>query len=1077
MDWKFLRAFFIFLLSSCLWLQLLLFLKIDTISAQDAEPPTISPKLHEMYKLPASAGELLVCGESRDESSSCPVELSAMYQQIGHSCATSYTDFLSDPVTKHFWVEDPQVTAQGKTNERARQFLDWALNTSPIDNSPVFGEIWRFTSTIALFGVVIIAAIFGIGYIVSQRTNYDFKISIWPSFVKIGTMLIYVALSYALVFTLVQLSEILMGFSLENLGGRELFNIYFSDQAINGRLGGSENSYLEYFGCRDLNIRVQEGIDSQVFMLQLTNVSYYVMGIMLILRKILLWFMLFVSPFLALLMPFIFIRNTGWIWIGVFFQWLFYGPLLSIFLGAMAKIWNSGIPWAFDFSRAGTKDGYIYPTGLFLVYGGPAQEISASNNANYIDTFAEYVIALIMIWSVTFFPWWLLRIFRDYCCDGIYASKNILMAMYDHMRNPSKPGGPITPAPKQGPTLKIDQDIPKQQLNKLPISSITEIKTVKTQDITKSLNLSMTKIVDIARFETNRKSKEETVSNLKLIANPVQASKPADRQIFMNLRSELFARAIKNDQRAQTILQATSTSSSEKVKIREMLTKSLPQRVSVSQIVSEESKISNDKVVQITNNFNKSVVNNNKVISSIARTTNTNEQTVQSIMRSFSNNVVKPVENIISTIANETNTTVNTVKNVLNKTQSISSQAQILSSVSQRQGSETKTVARLMKEIQTFVPVKSVSETTTIKEKETETIRDLQNKEVENISSKATQTNEVLSKISTVDSAKSVVDVKNTLNKETENLSIISKSSDKEISKLSQKEIETIKNVMQVTVSNEQVVQTVATETKLQPQQVRSVITSYASNVGETPEKIIERVKEASGVAENDVEAVMTNITDNLLASEEVVSEVASKENISPEEISNVMNKQIEFAKSPEKNIEKTIAIPQSISIEDYEEVKDMWVKQYEEGEVPVSESIQSRKDWVDQEIVVLTNTLNKILSGDQKLQQQGLDEVGYLLPIFLINSLKGEELIVYLKAKLEAAKLTDKILNRETELREKIKQEAEEEETQVFVNAKSKEEEKAMHMDLDSDKTKLKGIEERVKAVQEKLGGFDEKK
>jgi hypothetical protein len=137
----------------------------------------------------------------------------------------------------------------------------------------------------------------------------------------------------------------------------------------------------------------------------------------------------------------------------VFFQWIFYGPLFAIFLGALAKIWKAGIPFLFDFSRtvdAKNYIGYVFPTGINITYGGPAQigiqKLSALNNGNYIDTFAEYVITLIMLWAVFFFPWWLLRIFRDYCCEGINAVKNVLMSMYDQQRsnNPKAPP-PLTP--------------------------------------------------------------------------------------------------------------------------------------------------------------------------------------------------------------------------------------------------------------------------------------------------------------------------------------------------------------------------------------------------------------------------------------------------------------------------------------------------------------------------------------------------------------------------------------------------------------------------------------------------------
>ena len=68
----------------------------------------------------------------------------------------------------------------------------------------------------------------------------------------------------------------------------------------------------------------------------------------------------------------------------------------------------------------------------------PCTATKIFNTSNYVDTFAEYIISLIMLWTVLILPWWLLLIFRDYCCDGIYSMKNILLSMYDPNANQSR---------------------------------------------------------------------------------------------------------------------------------------------------------------------------------------------------------------------------------------------------------------------------------------------------------------------------------------------------------------------------------------------------------------------------------------------------------------------------------------------------------------------------------------------------------------------------------------------------------------------------------------------------------------
>lgn len=687
----------------------------------------------------ANQTQPIICG--------CPSELNRIYQErgTGETCVTDFNTFQEDPGVNHIWVEDAEVTSQGKADERARQFIYWVVTNGSIDNHPVLFKIWSTVRNVSYFFVILIAAIMGIGMIITQRSNFNANIKVWPSVMKIGAILLFITFSASLVITIIQLSDILMKFFIENLGGKDLFNIYFASIS-------QEKNYLDFVGCRDLNIRVQEGFKAEMMILKLTNISYYVMGGMLILRKVLLWFLLFVSPFLPLLMPFVFIRNIGWIWIGVFFQWVFYGPLFALFLGALASIWKAGIPYVFDFSRAGKAEGYIFPTAINILYGGPAQTLAILNNGNYADTFAEYVITLIMLWAVTFFPWWLLRIFRDYCCEGIVAMKNILMSMYDQQRGspPTPPGLAPTPA-TIGAELKIPREV--EIPVKIKLETVEEIKRAKTEEISRSLNMKASHLADVANFETNREVNKTVKQNLNYLQNPIKAETITDRQKYMNLRTELYSRSLKNDQIAKSILSSISTSPVEQAQHRKAILESIQHVVPTTKLVTVKVPVPGEK------------------------------------------------------------------------------------------------------------------------------------------------------------------------------------------------------------------------------------------------------------------------------------------------------GKVKEVVKPPEKPIETLIAVPPTVSIEDYEQVKKMWKQQYERGEVPVAENIKSREEWVMQDAVFITNTLNKLLSPSDELRQQGLDDIGYILPIFLINNLKGEELIVYLKAKLEAAKSVAEEKQKEKEIEARLKAQTEEELVEV---AAPKEAEKAKEMKME---------------------------
>lgn len=777
-----------------------------------------------------------------------PNDLIPMYEKLGEPYVNTFEEFIVDPYRFHFWIDDPKITAQGKADERARQFLYWTVTHNSIDTHPAIQNIWNTTRNIAYVFLLVDAAIIGLGIIIGQRANFASKIPIWPSIFKLLTLLLYITFSFSIVVTIISMSDILMKFFIENLGGKDLFNLYYSN--VN-----KEQSYIDFVACRDLNYSVQEGIDAEMFILKITNITYYVMGSMILLRKIILWFLIFVSPFLAILLPFVFIRNVGWIWIGVFFQWVFYGPLLALFLGATATIWKYGIPFNFDFSRVRTLAGYVYPTGILLLYGGPAQNLHGLNNGNYVDTFAEYIITLLMLWAITFFPWWLLRIFRDYCCDGIIAMKNILLSMYDQVRNPLPQGpGPVpTPTPfstTTGTALKIPRDV--EIPVKVRIETTEQIKKATTEDIKRSLNISASHLTDIAHFETNKQTRENINKNLNFLRNPIQAESSTDRQKFMSIRTELFNRAIKDDVSAKHVLSSITSSKMEHVQAREQILQSMPKMVPVTHVVSIKVKIPREKVATITSSFVKAAATNSQVINSIASTTSLQSQQVQSVLQSFNQNLAQPLAQITNNIVEDTK----------------------------------------------------------------------------------------------------------------------------------------VEKVMVV--------------------------------------KILQAFAKSSSI------------------SKEVSSSVAKLENVKEEEVAKVINTQVPILAEPEKHIEQTVSIPPTVSLEDYEQVKKMWKSQYEKGEVPVSENIKTREAWVEKDIALITNTLNKLLSSEEKLRQEGLDDVGYILPIFMVNNLKGEELLVYLKAKLEAAKAVQEDKEKEKTIKQELKPE---EEFVDVAKPKVTEKEKTMEM------------------------------
>lgn len=538
------------------------------------------------------------------------------------------------------------------------------------------------------------------------------------------------------------------------------------------------------------------------------------------------------------------------IWIGVFFQWVFYGPLLALFLGGLATIWKAGIPYVFDFSRIGTIQGYIYPTAISILYGGPAQKLAATNNGNYVDTFVEYIISLIMLLAVIILPWLLLRTFRDYCCQGINAIKNILLGNLNKITGGPPPApSPVTPSLNMslGAAANISNSSTTQV--KTRIETIEEIKKSRTEEIVRSLDVKASKITDVAHFETSK----TTTENINYLKNPTQAKTSSERLKYMNIRSELSSRAIKSDPVARRFINSFIVP---KINIseKENIIKTLPKTTTILNAISIQTKLPSEKIRTISSSFTTQSAKNSGLVSVISEKTKINLMSVQKVLDQLLQNI-------------------------------------------------------------------------------------------------PTATAEIVMKIS--------------------------------------------KN------------------TDLEKEKVAMIIKEFFNQMMMNPD----------------------------------ISKVISQEQqLKEEDVKKVLEIQNKLITDAGKNIEETITVSPAVTLDEYEQVKKMWIDAYEKGEIPKTENIRTRREWVEYDTVLITNTLNKLLSEDRELKAQALDEIGYILPIFLINNLSGDQLVTYLKAKIEAAKQVGNDILKEKEITQKLKAKSEEVLVDVL-KPKKKEEEKTMKM------------------------------
>lgn len=516
------------------------------------------------------------------------------------------TPVLDDVETDGRWVPDSNVTFVGKTASRSGDFLDltlrnydWACvtrdpQTNLCNNSdnPLVG-FWTTIRNIIyaiLIAVVLIAAFVMIATRGRSLTITRFI----PRFILI---IILITLSFSLVQFLYQMSDIVQGFFLRVGEGdlrhiistRDLIFIGFDYQNFTGlRLPGPEND---------------ESAFMTLLLVRLTAITYYVMTGILIVRKIILWFFIVLSPVFPLLLFFRPVRNTGKIWIGEFFRWLLYGPLFAIFLNGLVVLWSSskGIPLGFNFANVGTEQApnAIYPTAVNILIGGPGQTISYYNSANLQDTFALYVVALIMLWVVIILPFILLKIFLD-AAGGISLQNNQAFKRVWNKVSPSPvlPPAPGSPPPQGGAGLALK--IPfftgsaktvvtpgeayrgRGMARQIPTySSVSKSTTVnrsipaiaripENARILQLANLSIPKLTDIARFEktivTRDTSKISEVNrmttSLSRISNPNVISSTTERERYQQVKQELVKERQKGNVLASSILNAANVTNS-----------------------------------------------------------------------------------------------------------------------------------------------------------------------------------------------------------------------------------------------------------------------------------------------------------------------------------------------------------------------------------------------------------------------------------------------------------------------------------------------------------------------------------
>lgn len=484
------------------------------------------------------------------------------------------------------WVEDPEVTFVGKTASRANDFLNWALenydwicvkkvnNACDNSNNPLM-EFWALVRNIVY--AVMLLFVLGTAFVIIITRGQNITIMRFvPRFMAIIAL---VTLSFALVQFLYIIGDIIQGFFLR------------PDGRDGGLISSADLLYIDFkysfTGYRAVGASNDESAFISLLLVKLTAITYYVMTGVLLVRKIILWFFLIVSPIFPLLIFYAPIRNTAKIWVGEFFRWLLYAPLFALFLHGLVIMWRDKIPLAFLQIDQGLPGKACppetvtncYPTAINILLGGPGQTIGFYNSVNLPDTFALYVVALIMLWVVILLPFLLLRIFLDYMNSisiGGFMNKHVNKNFaFLNPRNPS--GGPTPPTPpgkmtpagmarqlpfmnKRATTIAVER--PANTNVQSTVSQPVAVREVN--DVLRSVNISVPKMQDVAKYEkallsnsaTDKQQVTRVNETLSKIANPANVTSVTERQQFSQIHEKLVGQQERGNPLATSVLSA-----------------------------------------------------------------------------------------------------------------------------------------------------------------------------------------------------------------------------------------------------------------------------------------------------------------------------------------------------------------------------------------------------------------------------------------------------------------------------------------------------------------------------------------
>lgn len=300
--------------------------------------------------------------------------------------------------------ENIKLTKTVQGTIAAVQFLDWSLKIHDVGiKDRIFLKLWSWVFAVASAIYVLLLIAIGLSLILHLEWIGRFRRYFPTLLISFGATIASFWLAYALLWLTARLQELL----LSGITTQDLFYFKFDG---------------DFLAAIDPGLAGLGAYQNTLGILKSITWTSYILGGIFVLRLILIWFLVIVSPIVFPFMIYPATSAASKAWLREFCRWLVVGPLLALFITAVATIWrgsnygfaqrrpthatqSSGIP--IQTSDPELKKPTANPVpGSNIILSPPGvytQDITY-NNLNDPDTYSRMIVALLMLWAAAILP-------------------------------------------------------------------------------------------------------------------------------------------------------------------------------------------------------------------------------------------------------------------------------------------------------------------------------------------------------------------------------------------------------------------------------------------------------------------------------------------------------------------------------------------------------------------------------------------------------------------------------------------------------------------------------------------------